>query len=47
MPTVNSKKIAVVSNLIKEVSDNDDATCIDVIDKRRVKSREIQPELFV
>ena len=47
MLVVNSKKIAVVSNLIEEVPDSDDATRIDVIDKRRLKSREIQPELLV
>ncbi len=40
----NSKKIAVVSNLLEEIPDNDDETYIDVIDKRLEKSSEINLE---
>ena len=40
----HSKKIVVVSNLLEEIPDNDDETYIDVIDKRREKSREISLE---
>ena len=40
----NSKKIAVVSNLIEEIPDNNDGTYIDVIDKRLEKNSEINLE---
>ena len=40
----NSKKIAVVSNLLEEISDENDATYVDVIDKRLEKTNEISLE---
>ena len=41
MPVDNSKKIAVLSNLLKETPEADDATYIGVIDKRLEKNSEI------
>ena len=41
MPEGNSKKIVVISNLLEKTLDADDATYIDVIDKRSGKNSEI------
>ena len=44
MPVDNSKKITVLSNLLKETPEADDATYIGVIDKRLEKNSEINLE---
>ena len=41
MPEGNSKKIVVTSNFLEKTLDADDATYIDVIDKRLEKNSEI------
>ena len=42
MPKGNLKKIVVTSNLLEKTLDADDATYIDVIDKRLEKNSEIR-----
>ena len=44
MPVDNSKKITVLSNLLKETPEADDVTYIGVIDKRLEKNSEINLE---
>ena len=43
MPVDNSKKITVLSNLLKETPEADEVTYIGVIDKRLEKNSEITP----
>ena len=47
MPKGNLKKIVVTSNLLEKTLDADDATYIDVIDKRLEKNSEIAIDINV